>query len=321
MRGQVDLAPGGGAEPPLSTGARRWRDYWLVGPVLCLAALLLFTGLGRDYLWADEGDTAVLAKSIVKFGVPTAWDGATFIDSDFGARLNDDLVMVSHPWLRYYVTAASFAVFGETALAARLPFALLGLATIALTYLMVIRVTGNRWTAVSAALLLTLSVQFLLYARESRHYALNAALTCLLVLQFLRLTSWTSSVLFAILGILLFHSHPIALAPIGALGLLTLVYAPLREHRRGFWRAAPIIAAFTLPWLVIARSGYAENTGMLKSIGALFLASGNTRSSVRRSHPWLAPPSCSRSHADGTERPLPHAGGPADAPPHGHVHA
>ena len=251
--------------PPASF-RRAWRDYWPLGPILLLAAFLLFTGLHRDYLWADEGDTAVLAKSILKFGVPTAWDGVSFIDSDYGARLNDDLVMVSHPWLQYYVTAAAFAAFGETALAARVPFALMSLATVALIYLTILRVTANRWTAASAAILLTVSVQFLLYGRQSRHYALNALLTCLLVLQFTRLKSWTNSILFAIIGILLFHSHPIAIASLVTLGLITLVYAPFREQRRWFWRAAPIIAAFTLPWMVLARRGYAQSTGVLQSV-------------------------------------------------------
>jgi 4-amino-4-deoxy-L-arabinose transferase-like glycosyltransferase len=102
------------------------RRHW---PFACLAALalaLVLTNLGSDYLWADEGDTAVLAVSIVRNGVPKAWDGVTFTDSDKGARVNRDLVMISHPWVQYYVTAASFLLLGENTFAARLPFALAG---------------------------------------------------------------------------------------------------------------------------------------------------------------------------------------------------
>src|SRR3990172_4426231 len=131
-----------------SYGVGRWRQHWPLVVVLAISSVLLFTNLHRDYLWSDEGDTAVLAKSILKYGVPKAWDGVTFTDSDYGARVTDDFIMVSHPWLQYYVTAASFAVFGETTLAARLPFAFLGLVTIALVYVMLRRITNNRWTAV-----------------------------------------------------------------------------------------------------------------------------------------------------------------------------
>ena len=89
---------------------RQWHRHWPFAVVLAIAAVLLFADLGGDYFWADEGDTAVLASSILDSGVPRAWDGVTFSDSDLGERVNDDLVMVSHPWGQYYVTAASFAI-------------------------------------------------------------------------------------------------------------------------------------------------------------------------------------------------------------------
>lgn len=229
--------------------------------------MLLFTNLRMDRLWADEGDTAVLAGNILKFGVPTAWDGVTFTDSDFGTRLNDNLVMVSHPWLQYYVTALSFALFGESTLAARLPFALFGLTTIALVYIMLIRIAQNQWAGITAAILLSSSVQFLIYARQSRHYSLTAFLACLLLFQFTRLTSWASSLRFALLASLLFHSHPMGLAAVAGLAVLTAWHPAFRPQRRWFWRAAPLVAALTLPWFVLVGSGYSENTAWLRDAG------------------------------------------------------
>ena len=61
--------------------------HWPFAVLATLGLALLLTGLGSDYLWEDEGDTAVLASNILKYGVPKAWDGATFIDSDRGARI------------------------------------------------------------------------------------------------------------------------------------------------------------------------------------------------------------------------------------------
>src|SRR6266404_7301799 len=89
----------------------KWRWPSIVGALVGL--LLVLVNLGKDYLWADEGDTAVLAANITKDGVPSAWDGVTFVDSDRGARLSHNLVMVTNPWLQYYVTAASFLTFGQ----------------------------------------------------------------------------------------------------------------------------------------------------------------------------------------------------------------
>ena len=259
MRRDVNLRP---------THNSYWR-HWPLAIILAVAAVLVFTGLQRDYLWADEGDTAVLARNILKHGVPTAWDGVTFIDSDFGSRLTDDLVMVSSPWLQYYVTAVSFALAGESTWAARVPFALLGLLTIALVYVLLIRATANRWAAATGAALLTLSVQFLIFSRSSRHYTLHAALTCLLVLLFTRLRSWRDSMWFALVAVLLFHSHPIGLATIVALGVTSLAFAPCRIHWRWFWRAAALAAPLTLPWLILARRGYSESTGLLPDISLL----------------------------------------------------
>src|SRR5260370_33357133 len=99
-----------------------------------IGAGLIFTNLGSGYLWADEGDTAVLASNILKFGVPRAWDGVTFMDSDFGARVNNDLVMVSSPWLQYYLAAESFWPLGEKSFAARFLYAFAGLITFLLIY-------------------------------------------------------------------------------------------------------------------------------------------------------------------------------------------
>ncbi len=235
------------------------RRHWPVVLLCVIASFLLLKGLGREHLWADEGDTAVLASSILKHGVPKAWDGVTFTDSDYGDRVNDRMVMVSHPWVQYYVCAASFFLLGETSFAARFPFALAGLFTIVAVYGLVFRMTSERRAAFSAAFLLTIAAQFLIYSRQCRNYSLSMLLTLLLVLAFLRLTSRGGCAWFAAMAVLLFHTHPAAMAPIGVLGLLTLVYRPFFQYRRWFWIAIPIIVALTVPWLFMAREGYQEN--------------------------------------------------------------
>src|SRR5213080_4545942 len=135
------------------------RQHWPFAIVALISAVFIFTNLGRDYLWEDEGDTAALASNILKFGVPKAWDGAAFLDSDHGARLNRDLVMVTHPWVQYYLAAGSFLLFGQNTLAARLPFAFGAWMSILCLYFFVWRCVGSRLAAFSAAATLTLSVQ------------------------------------------------------------------------------------------------------------------------------------------------------------------
>jgi 4-amino-4-deoxy-L-arabinose transferase-like glycosyltransferase len=246
------------------------RSAWPIALIAALGLVLLFANLGSDYLWADEGDTAVLAASIVKYGIPKAWDGVTFTDSDKGARVNDELVMVSHPWVQYYFTAASFLVFGENTFAARFPFALAGWMTVLLVYALVRRITPGRCAASSAALLTVLSVQFLLYSRQCRNYSLDMVFTCWLFWIFFRMRTARGCVVFAVSAILLFHSNPVGLAPLAVLGLLTLVYRPFYPQRRWFWLAMPAVIILTLPWLAQARAGYEENRQALDSPGEFF---------------------------------------------------
>ena len=246
------------------------RHWPLLIPAV-LGAALIFTNLGSGYLWADEGDTAVLARNIVKFGIPRAWDGTTFMDSDFGARVNRDLVMVSSPWLQYYVAAASFGLFGESTFSARFPFALAGWLTMLIDYRLVWNATGDRRAALGVTFLTICSVQFLLYSRESRYYALAMLFTCLLIDTFLQMRSIGRAVAFAVCAIFLFHTHPIGIVPIAALGLLTLVDPSFLDQRRPYWLTLPAILVLTLPWFLLARTGYAENAALVQSTGDFFL--------------------------------------------------
>jgi hypothetical protein len=244
----------------------RLTSHWLLILTAIVGLFLFFAGLGKDDLWADEGDTAVFAANITKYGVPKAWDGLTFVDSDKGARLNRDLVLVTSPWLQYYAAAASFLVFGKNTFSARLPFAIAGWLTVLLAYRLVLKTTENRWAAFCAAAILIGSVQFLLYGRQCRYYALSMLLTLLLISIFLKMKSARHCVLFALTAIFLFHAHPIGAAPLLALGILTIVYRPFFVQRRWFWIAAPAIIALTAPSIVFGGSGYAESMGGVQSI-------------------------------------------------------
>jgi len=151
---------GSGATDTRRSGPRVW-DLREIAPllvVLLIGTYPLFRDLGGPLLWEDEGDTAVFASNISRFGLPRAWDGRTFTDGDYGARIaprlfGTDFVMVGTPWLPYYAVAASFMRFGESAWSARLLFAVAGLATLVLTYALVRRASEDRRAALVSAIL------------------------------------------------------------------------------------------------------------------------------------------------------------------------
>ena len=250
------------ASPRPGRVAPAWLPLLLV---LLLAGYPLLRDLGGPLLWEDEGDTAVFARNIARFGLPLAWDGRSFTDSDYGARVaprlfGADFVLVGTPWVPFYATAASFALLGESTRNARLPFALAGLACVALLYLLVRRATGDPQAALAGALLLPLSVQFLLYARECRHYALNMALTLALLLAFLRLGERRRDPMLVIVAVLLFYTQILPLAAaLAACGGLTLLHPAFRSLRRPFWVRVPWIAALTAPWLPVSWTAFGAN--------------------------------------------------------------
>src|SRR5688572_23156108 len=144
------------------------RLFWPV--LLAAAAVLLLTGLSRRDLWSDEAHTAIFARAILREGLPVGFDGLNSASTEVGADLDAKGLLRWSPWLQYYVAALSFAVFGEGTAAARLPFALVGLLCVPLTWWWTRRLFERDDLARLAAALLAFHVPFLLHARQARWY-------------------------------------------------------------------------------------------------------------------------------------------------------
>ncbi len=151
---------------------------------VALAALIFFFAfynLDGRLLWGDEAETAVLAKNILKFGVPKVDDGLNHISlhgDKYDAR---DGVWTWSPWLPDYVTAASFAVFGPNTWAARAPFALIGWLSVMLLGAAAWKIYHRHRIALASMLLLGTSEVFLLHVRQCRYYSITVLAEVLLV--------------------------------------------------------------------------------------------------------------------------------------------
>jgi hypothetical protein len=152
--------------------------------ILALGAFLLLFHLDQRPFWQDEAETAGLAKNVLKYGVPRAYDGVNIISQEHGREYDQNFLWRWSPWLQIYVTAAAFRLGGLTTYAGRFPFALLGLACIFLVYYLVRRNFGDRTWALVAAALITCSVPFILFARQCRYYSLGAFLTLMSLYAF-----------------------------------------------------------------------------------------------------------------------------------------
>ena len=185
--------------------------------VLIAAALLLLWGLGRPMFWSDEAITAIYSRNTLRYGWPRAWDGRNLCAYGSGTSIGPrDLGAWTYPLLQFYTTAGSFAVFGVSTWAARLPHALMALATVWLTFAVARRMGLSRNTALIAALALAGCVQFLRFGRNCRYFSLTVFLAAMWVWLYLRMSGkpwrewwrpgWTAALL-GLVSLLLFHAH------------------------------------------------------------------------------------------------------------------
>jgi len=132
------------------------RETYLVLILLGVCLILFFFHLGTRPLWdRAEGKHAVTSKEMVLSDdwVTTTLNGEKFYDKT-----------VLHNWL----VALSYLVFGFTALAARLPAAVLGLGCVLVTYLLGRRIFGPT-TGFLAGMILATSGLFISLSRSVVH--------------------------------------------------------------------------------------------------------------------------------------------------------
>jgi len=243
------------------------RDGWVLLAIMALGACLLLPNLGNTNLWQDEAETALLARSVLKHGYPLARDGGVLVTQDKGRDSNSDGVWTWHPWLQFYVTAASFSLLGESATSARVPFVLIGLANLLLLHRLVRRLFGDRRVANVACLLLATSIPFLLHVRQARWYALAMFGSTWLIYAWLKLQARERSAVLQIIAasLLLLHSNYLSFAAVWG-GLALHFVHGLACGRPGpdfapVFRAGVAVVLCTLPWLIFLSGGWEEGAG------------------------------------------------------------
>ncbi len=241
----------------LRSGAATHPALFLLIP---LAALLIFFRLGDTVLQVDEGADTFISTTILKSGLPRHSDGvnATMLYADVR-----DGVFVYRTWVPYYLQAGSLALFGNTAFAARLPFALAGVLSVVALYVLAFKWSGSRKTAFLAALFLACSVPALLYFRTARYIALPILLTPLLLhfyTQIFDKKCWNPWP-FTVTAIVYFHTMYVEFA--GTILGMALHFFFRRaeitvETKKKIALSATVTALFCLPWLVFIHPVFAK---------------------------------------------------------------
>jgi len=236
--------------------------YLILGAV---GFFLAFCNLDGRLFWADEAENAVLARNILKFGVPKVDDGVNHIGLHGDAFDARDGVWTWSPWLPEYVTAASFAVFGETTWAGRAPFAFIGWLTVVALGAAAWKIYRSHRITVAAILLLGTSEVFLLHIRQCRYYSITVFAEVLLLYGIYQILAKNKSGPWLILiGLTLqfYCNYVIAAANVPL--LLILAWNLFREKKSS---ALPLLISLgvllliSAPWLLYSefwRQGSAE---------------------------------------------------------------
>jgi hypothetical protein len=242
--------------------------------IVSLAAVLLFWGLTEKYLWQDEAATAVLATRMLKFGRPMAYDGRNLLTIDM--QDEDDDVSLSRrtrepkaaidyfekrgdfkpdttwkwqPWGLFAIAAVSIKILGQTTLAARLPFALAGLATVLLLFRLVRKQFGSLPMAALAAVLLACNTYWILHSRQCRYYSVSSLFLVLTLLAYAR-WQWggCSPAAFIVVSWCWFQVDYGTILPVLAVLFLEALVADRRAFRRTV-TAGAILAATLVPFV------------------------------------------------------------------------
>jgi len=217
-----------------------------------LLIFLLFWNLGNQYLWYDEAQTAVLARSVLQYGYPRALIGdyLVYTDETYGFGMS----YIAQPWLQNYVCAVPFFLFGESNTSARAMFAIFGLLSLLLLYALSYRLFKSRFIARLTLAISATSVMFLLHLRQCRYYSLSAFLVLALLLLYLNFNERRkySSGLFIAVSFFLFHANFGAFIPVlAALVLYFFFIEKRRDLNLEFMKMYLWVLILVLPWCFV----------------------------------------------------------------------
>lgn len=166
------------------------KQNWILAALVIVAAFAsLFWRLDGAYLWRDETTTANWARTMVRDHslLPLVFDGKTLAAQGFDAHdFNEHLTPGMQGWLQFYVTAFTFQLFGISTFTARLPFAIVGLLSLGVLWLIGRRLYPRGNLALLFPLLAFSSIWFLTAFRQARYYGLVFLFGSLLLYEFLR---------------------------------------------------------------------------------------------------------------------------------------
>ena len=218
------------ARPVAIAKQRRLPPWWPLAALIVLAAALRLATLTEQGFWYDEAFTPVHV-----------------LHPSLSSTLNAVVHHENTPPLWYLLAWLDTRLFGDGALALRLPSALAGIATVPIVWAVGKELSGRRAALIGAAII-AVNPLFVWYSQEARAYGLFvffAALAMLCFVRLLRAPSARRAAWFALSGALALLTHYFAVFLLVPMALLLVRE---RSTRR---LALPAVAAIALVGLAL----------------------------------------------------------------------
>ncbi len=229
------------AEPRARTSAgRSLPPWWPLAALIVFAAALRLATLTEQSFWYDEAFTPVHV-----------------FHSGLSATLHSVVHSENTPPLWYLLAWVDVRLFGDGALALRLPSALAGIATVPVVWAIGSELAGRR-TALIAAALVAVNPLFVWYSQEARAYGLFVLFSALALLCFVRLLhdpTRNRALAFALSGALALLTHYFAVFLLLPMALLLLREKASRKSALPALGAIGLVALALLP-LISAQGGH-----------------------------------------------------------------
>ena len=226
--------------PAASSAARRLPAWWPLAALTVLAGALRLATLTQQSFWYDEAFTPVHV-----------------LHASLGATLRAVVHHENTPPLWYLVAWADTRVFGDGALALRLPSALAGILTVPVVWAIARRLAGPR-AALYATAIVAVNPLFIWYSQEARAYGLFVLMSAVAMLCFLRALddpTRARMAAFAITGALTLLTHYFAVFLLVPMALLLLRDAAHRKAALAPIAALVVVGLALLP-LISAQGGH-----------------------------------------------------------------
>jgi 4-amino-4-deoxy-L-arabinose transferase-like glycosyltransferase len=227
------------------------RERLFLFSILFVSLILFLGNLGQQCLWQDEAQTALVSKTILTDGIPRGTDGKNFFSQELGSEYGDNYIWKWHTWLPFYVLAAFYKLYGISTFISRVPFALFGISSAFMTYLLCRAIWEDKKIAYAAAVLLMTCVPFLILSRQCRYYSMAAFFSLWALHSYIKILDGKkfAYVAFILSSTFLFHTHYIYCAPLFFSVLL---------HALLFYRKKLLIMIFliaimiliNIPWII-----------------------------------------------------------------------